>query len=168
MKTYLQFLDTSLNPSTEEKYNVAWSKVSATGSPPLITLSTITFGSIFKISFSCFLFCLFMSSDFLSTLKANIYRFRRFFTELILYSWYEYSILAAILIWYFKRHEFTWIEVIAFFDRSPNIGQIIKTTANVDTPHAWEMKELCSLSAVLRFTYNIFERLFYIILFLDN
>ena len=71
---YLHFWDTLLKPSTQEKYKVAWSKVSATCSPPWTTRSTIIFGSILWINFSCFLFCLFMSSDFFSTLRANIFK----------------------------------------------------------------------------------------------
>ena len=68
---YLHFLDTLWKPSTEEKYRVALSKVSATVVPSCITRSTITLGSIFKINFSCFFFCFFISCDFFSTLRAN-------------------------------------------------------------------------------------------------
>ena len=71
---YLQCRETSINPSTAEKYKVALSNVSATVvAPPSITFSMIAFGSIFIISFSCFFFCFFMSSDFLSTLMAKTY-----------------------------------------------------------------------------------------------
>ena len=71
---YLHFLETLMNPVTDEKYRVALSNVSATVFPsPFITWSTITFGSIFITNFSCFFFCFFMSEDFFSTLRANTF-----------------------------------------------------------------------------------------------